>query len=77
MTLLITGAAGFIGYHTAKRALSAGIDVTGVDNFNDYYDPALKRARLNDLKRIARYSSGHLKIRWPMCTPISWASPTY
>ena len=60
MTLLITGAAGFIGYHTAKRALSAGIDVTGVDNFNDYYDPALKRARLNDLKRIARHSSGHL-----------------
>lgn len=42
---LITGAAGFIGFHTAKRLSDAGWAVTGADNFNAYYDPALKRAR--------------------------------
>ena len=53
MTVLLTGAAGFIGYHTAKRLLSRGTDVVGIDNFNDYYDPALKRARLADLEGFA------------------------
>ncbi len=42
---LITGAAGFIGFHTAKRLTGAGWAVTGADNFNDYYNPELKRAR--------------------------------
>lgn len=42
---IVTGAAGFIGYHTCRRLLLAGHDVTGVDNFNDYYSPALKRKR--------------------------------
>jgi UDP-glucuronate 4-epimerase len=46
MALLITGSAGFIGYHLAARMLEAGERVIGVDNVNDYYDPALKRARL-------------------------------
>jgi UDP-glucuronate 4-epimerase len=43
---LITGAAGFIGFHTAKRLADAGWAVTGADNFNGYYNPALKRARV-------------------------------
>lgn len=47
--VLVTGAAGFIGYHVAQALLTAGHDVDGLDNINDYYDPALKRARLDRL----------------------------
>jgi UDP-glucuronate 4-epimerase len=46
MRYLITGAAGFIGYHCCVRLLEAGHEVVGIDNLNSYYDPALKRARL-------------------------------
>ena len=46
MTVLVTGAAGFIGYHTCTALLARGERVVGVDTLNDYYDPALKRARL-------------------------------
>lgn len=49
MALLITGSAGFIGYHLAERLLAAGERVIGIDNINSYYDPALKRARLTRL----------------------------
>jgi UDP-glucuronate 4-epimerase len=51
MTLLITGCAGFIGYHLAARMLAAGEQVIGIDNLNDYYDVALKRARLARLEQ--------------------------
>ena len=47
--VLVTGAAGFIGYHCASALPEAGAEVTGLDNLNDYYDPALKRARLERL----------------------------
>ena len=47
--ILVTGAAGFIGMHTAERLLKSGARVVGVDNFNDYYDPALKEARADIL----------------------------
>jgi UDP-glucuronate 4-epimerase len=57
MTVLVTGAAGFIGYHTAARLLERGEDVVGVDNFSDYYDPALKEARA---QRLTRYSAFQL-----------------
>lgn len=49
MTILITGAAGFIGHGLAERLLARGDTVIGIDNMNDYYDPALKRARIADL----------------------------
>jgi len=49
MTVLVTGAAGFIGYHLSKRLLEAGHEVIGADNINDYYSPDLKFARLNEL----------------------------
>ena len=49
MRILVTGAAGFIGYHVAERLLARGDQVVGLDNLNDYYDPALKRARLRRL----------------------------
>ena len=48
--VLITGAAGFIGYHLSERVLQAGAPVVGLDSLNDYYDPALKRARLDRLR---------------------------
>jgi UDP-glucuronate 4-epimerase len=48
-TILVTGCAGFIGFHTAKRLLSDGIRVVGLDNLNPYYDVALKQARLEQL----------------------------
>jgi UDP-glucuronate 4-epimerase len=51
MILLITGCAGFIGYHLAARMLAAGERVIGIDNLNDYYDVALKRARLARLEQ--------------------------
>lgn len=47
--ILVTGAAGFIGYHTCKALLSKGIEVVGIDNINDYYDVRLKYARLAEL----------------------------
>ena len=47
--VLVTGAAGFIGFHTARRLVQAGRDVVGVDNFSPYYDPKLKQARLQQL----------------------------
>ncbi|MEM1306122.1 MAG: NAD-dependent epimerase [Pseudomonadota bacterium] len=49
MNILVTGAAGFIGAHVAERLLARGDTVTGLDNVNDYYDPALKEARLSRL----------------------------
>ncbi len=48
---LVTGAAGFIGYHVAERLLDRGDEVVGLDNLNPYYDPTLKQARLERLRR--------------------------
>lgn len=50
MKFLVTGAAGFIGFHTCKRLLEAGHHVVGIDNMNDYYDVNLKQARLDLLQ---------------------------
>jgi len=49
MSILVTGAAGFIGMHVAQRLLDAGHEVVGIDDLNTYYDPALKQARLDRL----------------------------
>jgi len=53
--ILVTGAAGFIGFHVAKRLLEQGRSVVGLDNLNAYYDPALKKARLGELARFGQF----------------------
>ena len=55
-TALVTGAAGFIGFHLSKRLLKDGIKVIGVDNLNDYYDVSLKTDRLNLLQDFKEFS---------------------
>ncbi|MDQ0317387.1 NAD-dependent epimerase [Amorphus orientalis] len=54
MKVLVTGTAGFIGFHTAKRLLERGDTVVGFDSVNDYYDPEIKEARLGVLDDVAR-----------------------
>ena len=56
MRVLVTGAAGFIGFHVASRLLARGDEVIGLDNLNPYYDPTLKEARLAILKKQPRFS---------------------
>ena len=56
MTVLVTGAAGFIGYHVATALLARGEAVVGVDNLNDYYDVSLKKARLDRLESQANFT---------------------
>jgi len=55
MRVLVTGAAGFIGYHVSERLLARGDEVIGLDNLNPYYDPALKQARLARLAAHGRF----------------------
>ncbi len=55
VSVLVTGAAGFIGFHVARRLLARGDSVVGVDNMNGYYDVALKRARLRRLEAAAGF----------------------
>jgi UDP-glucuronate 4-epimerase len=54
--ILVTGAAGFIGFHVARQLLAEGRHVVGLDSLNSYYDPALKQSRLNILRADARFS---------------------
>ncbi|WP_127580359.1 NAD-dependent epimerase [Paenibacillus koleovorans] len=54
--ILVTGCAGFIGYHLASRLLEIGFQVVGLDNMNDYYDAAIKQARLGLLQQNRRFS---------------------
>lgn len=65
MIYLVTGAAGFIGYHTAAALLDRGAAVVGVDSLNDYYSPELKRARLARLKEQRNFTFHQLDIAQP------------
>ena len=62
MKVLVTGAAGFIGYHVAARLLARGDEVIGVDNLNDYYDPKLKEARLARLQESSAFRFERIDI---------------
>lgn len=59
---LVTGAAGFIGFHVARRLLAEGRDVVGLDSLNAYYDPALKQARLSILRGDPQFSFVHADL---------------
>ena len=52
MTVLVTGSAGFIGYHLSEKLLKNGYDIIGLDNINDYYNPKLKQDRLGNLEKF-------------------------
>ena len=52
--ILITGAAGFIGFHLCKKLIEKNEFVIGLDNMNSYYDPKLKKSRINELSKFKR-----------------------
>ncbi len=62
-TILITGAAGFIGYHVAHRCLSAGMQIVGLDNLNEYYDVNLKNARLRLLCEFPNFEFAPIDLK--------------
>jgi len=62
MTVLVTGAAGFIGFHLSTRLLERGTPVVGFDNVNPYYDPSLKRARIAELLATAKRSGTSFQL---------------
>jgi UDP-glucuronate 4-epimerase len=62
MTTLVTGAAGFIGFHLSIRLLERGTPVVGFDNVNPYYDPTLKRARIAQLEATAALTGTSFKL---------------
>ena len=62
MSVVVTGAAGFIGFHVARALLARGERVIGVDNLNDYYDPALKAARLAELEREPGFTFARVDV---------------
>jgi UDP-glucuronate 4-epimerase len=55
-SILVTGAAGFIGFHLSKKLCSLGYSVTGIDNLNDYYEVGLKLSRLDQLKQLGNFT---------------------
>lgn len=62
MTVLVTGSAGFIGFHLARRLLERGVAVVGLDDLNTYYDPALKAARLAILQEQTGYRHARIDL---------------
>lgn len=62
MTVLVTGAAGFIGFHVSMALLKQGVRVAGIDNLNSYYDPALKKIRLSRLQENEQFTFEQIDI---------------
>jgi UDP-glucuronate 4-epimerase len=78
MTILVTGSAGFIGFHLSRRLLERGDQVVGVDSLNAYYDPTLKAARLAILEGYAGYRHARIDLadREAMAALFAEARPT-
>lgn len=70
---LVTGCAGFIGYHVCNRLLREGYDVYGIDAMTDYYDPKLKRARINDLHQTTLSLANKFQVTF---SPVEDTSTT-
>ncbi|WP_334357983.1 MULTISPECIES: NAD-dependent epimerase [unclassified Bradyrhizobium] len=71
--ILVTGAAGFIGFHVAQRLLQSGHRVVGIDNLNSYYDPRLKAARLDILRNDPRFQFESLDVADRVSIPALFA----
>ena len=71
--ILVTGAAGFVGFHLTQRLVAQGATVLGVDNLNAYYDPALKQARLRALSH-PRFAFQELDIATPGALAAAWSA---
>ncbi len=74
MKILVTGAAGFIGFHTAKVLLDRGDHVVGLDNLNDYYDVSLKEARLKELASFSNFEFVKLDLADRVAMPALFQS---
>jgi UDP-glucuronate 4-epimerase len=72
--VLVTGSAGFIGFHTSKRLLSAGCEVLGVDNFSPYYDVSLKEKRTELLQADPKFQLARLSIEDMAAFEAAWAA---
>ena len=68
-TYIVTGAAGFIGFHLVRRLLEQGDEVVGIDSLNDYYDVNLKLARLRELEGRSRFRFAKIDIADPVALP--------
>lgn len=75
MNILITGYCGFLGFHTTKRLIELGHNIIGIDNINNYYDPNLKKARINELH--GQLHACHIDIRhlWHLDEEFDWFHP--
>ena len=62
MNLLVTGVAGFIGFHLTCRLLREGHEVTGIDNINDYYDVRIKQDRLKQIQELGNFTFKKLDL---------------
>ncbi len=60
--ILVTGSAGLIGFHLCRSLLDDGLEVLGIDNLNDYYDPKLKHARLEQITPYKNFSFEKIDI---------------
>src|SRR5436305_9876883 len=70
---LVTGVAGFIGFHVAQRLLSDGREVVGLDVINNYYDPKLKEARVESLRRHPNFNFVKLDLANRAATKLLFA----